>query len=235
MKPNERRERLHRAQLYLCTGIRDGGKNLGRFLDAVLGAGVDVVQMREKHAEARAQLDAAVVFRTMCARHDALFIVNDRADLAAAAESDGVHVGQEDLSPEAARALLGPDAIVGRSTHSPDELVRALREPVDYLGVGPVHPTPTKPGRPGVGLNYVRTAASMANLPWFVTGGMDAMTIPAAAEAGALRFVVVRAITEAPDPALAVKEIRSGFPSLDTRERAARADTAPPSDARRSS
>lgn len=211
MKPEDRKERLRRAQLYLCTDIRDRGAELAEFLDAVLDAGVDIVQLREKHADARAQLEAAAIFREACDRHDALFIMNDRADLAATAKADGVHVGQDDLPPAAARALLGPHAIIGHSTHNPDELARALHEPIDYLGVGPVNPTPTKPGRPGTGLDYVRTAAH-APIPWFVTGGMNAHTIPPAIAAGAHRFVIVRAITESPNPAAAAKELRALLP-----------------------
>lgn len=204
-------ERLQRAQLYLCCGLRD---DLAAFLDAVLGEGVDVVQLREKHAEAVEQLRAAETFRLMADKHGALFIMNDRADLARASGADGVHVGQEDLPPRDARAILGADAIIGRSTHVPDELRRANDEPVDYLGVGPVAATPTKPGRPGVGLAYVRLAADEAHGPFFVTGGMTAATIPQVVDAGAHRFVVVRAITDADDPAAAVRAIRHAIPPL---------------------
>lgn len=201
---NERRARLAGARLYLCTPIRDES-----FLDAVLGAGVDIVQLREKQAEAVEILRAAEVFRKACERHGALFMMNDRADLAVAAGADGVHVGQEDLPPAEARATVGPDAIVGRSTHLMSELRLAHDEPVDYIGVGPVHPTPTKPGRVGVGLDLIATAAREARLPWFVTGGMNAETIPEVQAVGAERFVVVRAITEAGDPAAAVRRLRA--------------------------
>jgi thiamine-phosphate pyrophosphorylase len=204
-----RHERLARARLYLCTGIRDGGAELEVFLDAVLGGGVDVVQMRDKTADEDAQRTAGSVFRKAADHHGALFIVNDRPDLAIACEADGVHLGQEDVPPAAARALLGPDLLIGRSTHSPREFTEATTEPVDYLGVGPVHPTPTKPGRTGVGLGYVRFAADHAAVPFFVTGGMDARTIPDVVQAGATRVVVVRALTEAPDPARVAKELRA--------------------------
>ncbi|HEX9775027.1 MAG TPA: thiamine phosphate synthase [Actinomycetota bacterium] len=207
----ERRERLARAQLYLCAPIRDDG-----FLEAVLGAGVDVVQLRDKQAGDAALARAAERFRAAADRHGALFVVNDRADVAAVAGADGVHLGQDDLRPAEARAILGPGALVGRSTHAVAELAAALREPLDYLGVGPVHATPTKQGRPGVGLDYVREAAARAgDVPWFVTGGMNAETIPVAVDAGARRFVVVRAITGAPDPARAVAAIRAVLPPLD--------------------
>jgi thiamine-phosphate pyrophosphorylase len=209
---DERRARLRRARLYLCTGIRDGSQDLSRFLDAVLGAGVDIVQMREKTADLNDQRDAAKIFRRLTDKHAALFIVNDDPNLATSSEADGVHLGQEDLDPEAARRLLGEDLLIGRSTHAPDELMRALNEPVDYLGVGPVHETPTKPGRQGVGLEYVRFAARNLTLPFFATGGMDAATIPSVLEVGATRVVVVRAITEATDPAEATKELRALLP-----------------------
>jgi len=204
----ERRARLAGARLYLCAAIRG---DLAAFLDAVLGAGVDIVQLRDKHAGAAEQLRAAATFRRAADAHGALFILNDRADLASAAGADGVHLGQDDLPPEHARALLGPEAIIGRSTHAPAELRRARDEPVDYLGVGPVEATPTKPGRTGVGLGYVRLAAAEATVPFFLTGGMNDETIPTAAEAGARGFVVVRAITEAQDPSAAVRAIRAAI------------------------
>lgn len=209
----DRRERLARARLYLCCGARDAGEGLEAFLDAVLGAGVDVVQLRDKEADVTTQLRAAERFRAAADRHGALFVMNDRADLAIAAGADGVHVGQDDLPPGRARALVGPDLLVGRSTHAPAEIVAAAREPVDYIGVGPVHATPTKPGRPGVGLELLRVAARAATVPWFVTGGMDAGSIPEAAAAGATRFVVVRAITETADPAAAVRAVRAAIES----------------------
>lgn len=209
MNGAERRARLRRAHLYCCTGIRDGGADLERFLDEVCAGGVDVIQLREKEADARAQLRAAAIFRRVADRHDALFIVNDLADLAVACGSDGVHVGQEDLPPANARELLGDELLIGLSTHSAGELAAASTEPVDYVGAGPVHPTPTKAGRPGVGLDYVRLAAAKSNVPFFVTGGMDETTIPDVLAAGATRVVVVRALTEASDPGAVAKRLRA--------------------------
>lgn len=198
MTGDERRARLADARLYLCTGLRD---DLEAFLDAVLGAGVDVVQLRDKDADAGTQLRAAEVFRRTCDRHGALFIVNDRADLALASGADGVHVGQDDLPPHLARSIVGREVLIGRSTHSTDEITRANDEAVDYIGVGPVNQTPTKPGRAGTGLDLVRAAAKAATKPWFVTGGMNATTIAETMAAGCARVVVVRAITESSDPA----------------------------------
>ena len=205
----QRRIKLETSRLYLCTGIRDGGADLERFLEAVLSNGVDVVQMREKTAPFREQQDASRLFRRLTDRHAALFIINDDPHLAASSDADGVHLGQEDMAPEKAREILGDDVLIGRSTHSPEELARALDEPADYLGVGPVNETPTKPGREGVGLDYVSYAAKESTKPFFVTGGMDLQTIRPVLEAGASRVVVVRALTEAKDPAAVAKALRA--------------------------
>jgi thiamine-phosphate pyrophosphorylase len=147
----------------------------------------------------------------------ALFVLNDRPDLARACDADGVHVGQDDAPPSLCRELLGDSRIVGFSTHAPAELRAALTEPVDYVSVGPVVPTPTKPGRPGTGLEYVRTATAECDLPFFVTGGISPDSIDAVAAAGARRFVVVRALTEAgsPEQAAAVtRDLVAGLSAL---------------------
>lgn len=202
-----RRDRLARARLYVCTPLRD---DLEAFLDAVLGAGVDVAQLRDKHATPDAQRAAAPAFRAACRRHDALFVVNDDPALGAECDADGVHVGQHDPSPAAARATVGPDRIVGLSTHSTAQFDAGLRQDVDYLAIGPVRATPTKQGRPGIGVAPVRHAARVAgDLPWFVTGGMAAATAPEVLAAGARGLVVVRAITHARDPAAATAAIRA--------------------------
>jgi thiamine-phosphate pyrophosphorylase len=208
----QRRIKLETSRLYLCTGIRDGGADLERFLDAVLSNGVDIVQMREKNADREAQSVAARVFRRLTDEHAALFVMNDDPNLAASSDADGVHLGQEDMQPEKAREILGEDLLIGRSTHSPEELTHALDEPVDYVGVGPVNETPTKPGRKGVGLEYVSFAAANATKPFFVTGGMNLQTVRPVLEAGASRVVVVRALTEAKDPATVAKALRSLLP-----------------------
>ena len=209
MNLQQRRTKLETSQLYLCTGIRDGAEDLTRFLDAVLSNGVDIVQMREKDASEEDRRDAAKVFRRLTDEHAALFVMNDDPNLAASTDADGVHLGQEDMTPEKAREILGDEFLIGRSTHSPEELARALDEPVDYLGVGPVNETPTKPGRSGVGLDYVAYAATNATKPFFVTGGMNIETIPAVLHAGASRVVVVRALTEAADPGTVAKQLRA--------------------------
>jgi thiamine-phosphate pyrophosphorylase len=211
MDPEEARAKLDAARLYLVTDGRDGGQELRTFLDAVLGAGVDVIQLREKELEAGPILERAEIFREACDRHGVPFIVNDRADLTFAAGADGVHLGQDDLPVGAARHLLGRNVIIGRSTHDPDQLRRAVLEDVDYIAVGPVHETPTKPGRPAAGIELVRLAAAEVTKPWFAIGGIDASNIAAVRGAGARRIVVVRAVTTAPDPAAAVGALRAAL------------------------
>jgi thiamine-phosphate pyrophosphorylase len=212
VKPSTRRERLDRARLYLVSGARGDGV---AFLDAVLEAGVDVIQIREKDAEAGDVIRRGEVFREAAERAGALFIVNDRPDLALALEADGVHLGQNDLPVEVGRDILGPEAIIGLSTHSREQLHEASTE-ADYICVGPVWETPTKPGRPAVGLELIRFAADHERRPWFAIGGIDAGNLTQVVEAGAKRIVVVRAVTEAPDPGQAVRALLSALRDLPT-------------------
>ena len=200
--------KLAERRLYLCTPDR---ADLAPFLEACITGGVDLVQLREKNLEARALVERARVARDVCRDHGVPFILNDRPDLALDVEADGVHVGQDDASPALARRIVGPDAIVGLSTHAVAELDAAVNEPVDYLSAGPVEPTPTKPGRQGTGLDYLSYAAARATRPWFVTGGVTPATVPGMAAAGATRFVVVRWLTEAADPRVAAGELRSAI------------------------
>ena len=203
-----RRDRLARARLYLCTGLRP---DLADFADAALAGGVDVLQLREKGIEARDELAALEVLAEVCARHGALLAVNDRADVALAAGADVLHLGQDDLPVDWARRVVGDDVIVGRSSHSAYETAAAADEPgVDYFCVGPCWPTPTKPGRPAPGLDLVRTVAERAPArPWFAIGGIDEARLDDVLAAGAQRVVVVRAITEAADPGAAATRLRS--------------------------
>ena len=204
MKPSERRDRLDRARLYLVSGADH--EDLSGFLDAVLEAGVDAVQIREKDAEAGDVIRRGEVFREMAERHGALFIVNDRPDVALALDADGVHLGQNDLPVEMAREILGADAIIGLSTHSRDQLDAAPTE-ADYVCVGPIWETPTKAGRPAVGVDLVRYAAEHERRPWFAIGGINTDNLPQVVAAGARRIVVVRAVTKAPDPRSAVRAL----------------------------
>ncbi len=194
-------------RLYLCTSDRP---DLAAFLAACIAGGVDVVQLRDKVLDARPLLDRARLAALVCRDLGVPFILNDRPDLALDCGADGVHLGQDDAAPALARRILGPDAILGLSTHAPEELDAAAGAPVDYLSAGPVNATPTKPGRPGTGLGYLKYAATAAaGVPWFVTGGVTPETVPAMAGAGARRFVVVRWLTGSSDPRAAAKALRS--------------------------
>ena len=194
--------------LYLCTPDRP---DLERFIAACIRGGVDIVQLREKELDARPLLERARLALRVCRGLGVPFIMNDRPDLALEVGADGVHVGQDDAPPSLCRKLLGPDAIIGYSTHATAELDAALDEPVDYLSAGPVVPTPTKPGRAGTGLDYVRYAAERATRPWFVTGGATPETVGDIALAGARRFVVVRWLTESSDPEGAARALRTAI------------------------
>jgi len=192
-------------RLYLCTADRP---DLASFLAACIAGGVDVVQLRDKVLDARPLLARARLAAEVCADHGVPFILNDRPDLALECQAAGVHVGQDDAPPALARRVVGPGFIVGLSTHAPAELDAAAGEPVDYVSVGPVAATPTKPGRPGTGLEYLRYAARTATKPWFVTGGVTPDTVGDMLEAGARRFVVVRWLTESDEPKMAARALR---------------------------
>ncbi|MER5895634.1 thiamine phosphate synthase [Streptomyces sp. NPDC001876] len=199
------RSLLADARLYLCTDARRRQGDLPAFLDAVLSSGVDIVQLRDKGMEAAEELEHLAVFADACKRHGKLLAVNDRADVAHAIGSDVLHLGQGDLPVPAARAVIGAEAVIGRSTHAESEVDAAVAETgVDYFCTGPCWPTPTKPGRYAPGLGLVRYAASLDQpRPWFAIGGIDAGNLDEVLDAGARRVVVVRAITEAADPAAA--------------------------------
>ncbi|MDX6743162.1 thiamine phosphate synthase [Actinocorallia sp. A-T 12471] len=215
MVPSEKavalRARLATARLYLCVDTRAKQGDLPEFLDAVLSGGVDIVQLREKGIEAKQELEALEVFRDACARHGALLAVNDRADVAFAAGADILHLGQDDLPVPLARRIVGQDMLIGRSTHAVEQVAAAEREEgVDYFAVGPVWPTATKPGRAAAGAEPVRAAAS-ARRPWFAIGGIDAGNLAEVQEMGARRIVVVRALTEAPDPHKAARALAAAL------------------------
>jgi thiamine-phosphate pyrophosphorylase len=203
-----RRARLAGARLYLCTPDRP---DLADFLDEVLAGGVDVLQLREKGIEARRELELLEVVRDAAERHGALWSVNDRADVAHSSGADVLHLGQDDLPVPAARALLGDDVLIGRSTHDARQVDAAAVEPgVDYFCVGPTWPTPTKPGRPAPGLDLTRYAARLGSTrPWFAIGGIDLDNLDQVLAAGATRVVVVRALTEAADPQAAARAFKA--------------------------
>ncbi|QZY46821.1 thiamine phosphate synthase [Mycolicibacterium austroafricanum] len=207
---------LDSAALYLCTDARRERGDLAEFADAALAGGVDIIQLRDKGSageqrfgplEAREEIAALEVLADAARRHGALFAVNDRADIALAADADVLHLGQDDLPLTVARRIVG-DRIVGRSTHDLDQVKAAVGEAVDYFCVGPCWPTPTKPGRPAPGLDLIRaTAALGTDKPWFAIGGIDAERLPDVLDAGARRVVVVRAITAADDPGAAAERL----------------------------
>jgi thiamine-phosphate pyrophosphorylase len=204
------RERISGARLYLVCGARPRA-----FIEAALRGGVDIVQLRDKALDDAGLVAAAEEFRTAAAAHGALFVLNDRPDLVAACGADGVHIGQDDGSVTAARAAVGPDRIVGRSTHAPEQAAAADADPgVDYLAAGPVHATPTKPGRPAAGLEYVGWVAEHVAKPWFAIGGLDAGNVGAVTARGARRIVVVRAIAAATDPEAAARALRAALEAV---------------------
>jgi thiamine-phosphate pyrophosphorylase len=207
------RTRLQACTLYLVTSP---SPQLEAVVAAALEGGVRLVQYRAKEGSLApdgqpitdaVRLQQAQALRALCSRHGALFLVNDRIDIALAVEADGVHLGQGDLPPALARRLLGPGKLIGRSTHAISQLRQAVADGCDYVGVGPVNATPTKPGREPVGLDYVRQAAAESPIPFFAIGGIEAANLAAVQAAGGSRVAVVRAITEAVDPAAASRQL----------------------------
>jgi thiamine-phosphate pyrophosphorylase len=213
---DQRLRTLEGARLYfVCEGLPHGD-DPGRLLDAALRGGADIVQLREKSVRsAQALIALAEPFRRAAAEQGALFIVNDRADLVAPCEADGVHVGQDDLPVAEARRLAGPEALVGLSTHSREQIQAACAatgpDRPDQISVGPVWATPTKEGRPGTGLELIEYAAAEATIPWFAIGGIDAENVSSVVAAGAPRVVVVRAIRDAEDPTAAARRLREAL------------------------
>jgi thiamine-phosphate pyrophosphorylase len=199
-------ERLRAARLYLALEGRAAG-----VVEPALRGGVDMIQLRDKDASDASLAAAARRLRELCRTHGALFLVNDRPDLALALDADGVHLGQDDAPVEDVRAEVGDRLLIGLSTHSPEQIAAAEASSADYYAVGPVHETPTKPGRPAVGLELVRHAAQVASKPWFAIGGIDAANAHAVAAAGARRVVVVRAIRDADDPEAAARELSAAI------------------------
>ncbi|WP_219105894.1 thiamine phosphate synthase [Austwickia sp. TVS 96-490-7B] len=201
---------LQQARLYVCTDARTGPDDLRLFVRACYDGGVDIIQLRDKTLEARDELTALAIVADEARRAGKLFAVNDRADLATLTDADVLHVGQGDLTPRDA-ASLTPSALIGQSTHDRTQMLTAADDPdVDYFCTGPLWATPTKPGRPGVGLDLVRAAAlSGTTTPWFAIGGIDEETLPQVLDAGATRIVVVRALTGADDPRSVAQRLRS--------------------------
>lgn len=212
---------LATARLYLCTDARRERGDLAEFADAALAGGVDIIQLRDKGSageqrfgplEAREELAACEILADAAHRHGALFAVNDRADIARAAGADVLHLGQGDLPLDVARDIVGPDVLLGLSSHSADQATAAATSEADYFCVGPCWPTPTKPDRAAPGLGLVRAAAGLGtDKPWFAIGGIDAQRLPEVIDSGARRVVVVRAITAASDPRAAARRLSSAL------------------------
>ena len=180
-----------------------------RALDAALAGGADLFQLRDKDASDDELLAAAETARERCRAAGALFVLNDRPDLAVACGADGVHVGQEDTPVARAREIVGNDVIVGLSTHSMKQAQAGCRSGADYIAVGPVHATPTKEGRPAIGVEPIRYAAAHVSVPWFAIGGIDTGTVGDVVRAGARRIVVVRALADADDPEATARALRA--------------------------
>jgi thiamine-phosphate pyrophosphorylase len=207
----DRRRRLSGARLYFVCDASQAGGGVQRMLADALANGADMVQLRDKGLADEELVEAARYFRAAADAHGSLFLLNDRPDLVAACEADGVHVGQDDIAPGDARAVLPPDTLLGLSTHSREQIEAAQElgdEGPDYISVGPIWETPTKEGRPAVGLEMIDTAARIARLPWFAIGGIDPQNVGEVVAAGARRIVVVRAIRDADDPAAAARSLR---------------------------
>jgi thiamine-phosphate pyrophosphorylase len=195
----ERQQLLMGSHLYLITSPSD---QLISVVEAALEGGLTLVQYRDKDADDMTRIHTAKTLKEICHQYDALFIMNDRIDLALAVDADGVHLGQQDVPVSLARQLLGPQRIIGRSTTNPDELHRALEERVDYIGVGPVYETPTKAGKAAAGHDYVHYAAEHSTVPWFAIGGINTDNLGDVIASGAERVSVVRAIMQAEHPTL---------------------------------
>lgn len=209
-----RRERLRTARLYFVCEAMPGGRDPEALLQAALNGGVDIVQLREKELPRDEIERSAQTFRRLCDTYSALFVVNDDPYLAQACDADGVHVGQDDAAPAEAREALGSEALVGLSTHSEEQLAASAGQPVDYVSVGPIWETPTKAGRPGVGLGLVEHAAANAPHPFFAIGGIDPGNAGEVVAAGARRLGVVRAIRDAGDPSAVAEALRGALAAV---------------------
>jgi thiamine-phosphate pyrophosphorylase len=199
-------QQLSQAQTYLVTSPCE---NLLPIVEAALQGGIDIVQYRDKVSDDALRLPRAQALKALAHQYGALFFINDRVDLALAVDADGVHLGQQDLPIQVARDLLGPNRIIGRSTTNPEEMAKALAEGADYIGVGPVYATPTKPGKAAAGFAYVAYAAEHANVPWFAIGGIDLENVQSVLNAGASRVAIVRAIMDAPNPTVVAQAFKS--------------------------
>lgn len=207
-----RRERLRTARLYFVCDALPGGEDPEPLLRAALDGGVDIIQLREK-SESKAVIErSAQTFRRLADTYSVPFLLNDDPDLALQCGADGVHVGQEDVSVAEARDVVGDDLLIGLSTHSEEQI--RVAEGADYISVGPIWPTPTKEGRPAVGLELVEFAAHTVSGPFFAIGGIDTENVAEVLRAGARRLCVVRTIRDSRDPAGTAAALRRAFAAV---------------------
>ena len=206
-----RLQQLKTARLYLVTSPSE---NLVAIVEASLKGGLTLVQYRDKNTDDLIRFENAQKLCQLCHDYGALFLVNDRVDLALAVNADGIHLGQQDLPIAIARQILGPNRIIGRSTTNPPEMAKAIAEGADYIGVGPVYETPTKVGKAAAGLSYVRYATKNATVPWFAIGGIDQTNLGDVLKAGAKQVAVVREIMQSPNPTEATQDLLAQLPAL---------------------
>jgi thiamine-phosphate pyrophosphorylase len=211
---SDRRARLSAALLYLVCAASPDGSQLPDLLRSAISGGVDMVQLREKHLPDDELTAVANATQALSERLGALLIVNDRPSVALEAGADGIHIGQDDMPVADVRDMVGPDLLIGLSTHSPREIDAVDSAVVDYIGVGPIHETPTKPGRPAVGVELIRYAAAHSPVPFFAIGGIDAANIDTVIDVGATRVCVLRAIADAADPEAAARALRDRLDAL---------------------
>ncbi|MEC4892431.1 MAG: thiamine phosphate synthase [Oscillatoria sp. PMC 1051.18] len=211
-----RHQQLKNALLYLVTSPSE---QLFSVVEAALQGGLSLVQYRHKDADDTVKLAQARKLRQLCRHYGALLIINDRPDLAIAVDADGVHLGQQDIPIALARHLLGSRKIIGRSTTNPEEMQKAIAEGADYIGVGPVYETPTKPGKTAAGFDYIRHVAQNSPVPWFAIGGIDPNNLNDVLNAGATRVAVVRAIMQAEQPGLVTQYFLSQLTKRQTLRR----------------
>jgi thiamine-phosphate pyrophosphorylase len=204
---SQKRARIERVQIYLITDASPCAQPIERFLREAIAGGVGMVQLREKGMSDARLLEVATRCALVCKTEGIPFVVNDRIDIAIDSGADGVHLGQEDLPIASARRLAGEDFIVGLSTHTPDQIEEAIELDPDYIGVGPIHETPTKAGRCAVGVHLVSYAAQRAAQPFFGIGGLDPSNVADVIRAGARGVSVLRWVCQATDPMMAVREL----------------------------
>jgi thiamine-phosphate pyrophosphorylase len=212
------RPRVDLVRLYLITDARPAMRPFEAFLETAIAGGVDMVQLRDRELDDADLLSVAIRGSEICSRLGVPFIVNDRVDIAVLAGASGVHLGQDDIPPALARRLVGPGAIIGLSTHTPEQIGAAEHEPVDYIGVGPIHATPTKPGRAAVGTALVRYAAAHCTRPFFAIGGLEPSNVADVIEAGGRGVSVLRWVSQARDPRSAAQQMIAALSSGDRRQ-----------------